>query len=145
MNWGLKVIVGFGAFFVMMFYFLYIANNQSNELMDKNYYEEELKHQTKIDAANNLTKHYNGTLCEIQADQIIIKIPSQLVQNFSNGNAEFINYSSQQADHKFQLAPNPDGQILIPKSKIPTRGSYKIKISWQSDDISYYKEEDMTL
>ncbi|MBK6858761.1 MAG: FixH family protein [Saprospiraceae bacterium] len=39
MSWGYKILMAYALFFVMIISFLYIASQQTNEMLETNYYE----------------------------------------------------------------------------------------------------------
>jgi len=56
MNWGKSITIVIVSFIAIVLGMVYVASKQTNEMIDKNYYDKEIKYQTLIDAAENLNK-----------------------------------------------------------------------------------------
>ena len=134
----------FGLFLAMLFYFLYVASRQQNELMDSNYYKEEIEFQQKIDASERLNKAYDKPLISRQNRLVEIRIPREMAQRLVSGDIEFIHHSLREADLKLAFRPDTSGIQIVPDSQFKSKGSYKCRILWKDDSGSYYREEDLS-
>ena len=54
MSWGYKIVCVYSVFVLMIGYFLYVAFQQNNELIEDHYYEKELQYQSVITGSQNL-------------------------------------------------------------------------------------------
>ena len=144
MNWGHKITLVIIFFIIGMLGMVFIAFNQSNEMVDSNYYDKEIKYQSRIDAAKNLNEVSKIDLVLQIKSELIISVPISLCENFSEGNIEFVKNDNQKEDRMFNFLPNNLGEFRIPKSKL-AMGTYKVRIAWQSNKISYYKEQNLSI
>lgn len=144
MNWGHKITLVIAAFIVAMLTMVYVASRQTNEMIDKNYYERELKYQSLIDAANNLNAVSQDTLVHQNAAGISLQIPGVLLAGFSDGRVEFIRNEDESKDMSFDFLPDTNGLFLIDKSKF-SPGLYKARIQWKSQEKRYYEEQEINI
>ncbi len=144
MNWGHKIAVVIIAFIFIMLSMVLVAYQQTNEMVDKNYYEKELKYQSQIDAAKNANSAIVDPLITQNAATICIQIPSSLVTGFTNGNIEFLRNSDQKMDINLHFMPDSSGQFNINKANFSV-GIYKARVQWESGEHHYYREQDIVV
>ncbi len=140
MNWGYKITIVIVVFIFGMLGMVFIAFQQTNEMVDANYYEKELKYQNLIDASNNLSNASSDTLIRQNADGLIVLIPKNLLTSFDKGSLEFLRSSDQSKDLNLSFAPDPNGLFFIDRAKFAS-GVYKARIKWDSQGKTYYKEQ----
>lgn len=145
MHWGYRIMLIIGLFLAMLLYFVYIASQQTNELMDSNYYKEEIEFQQKIDASNRLNQIYSKPLISREQGDVVIRIPSALAQRLKDGKAELIHYNLHEADLHLIFIPDSSGTQIFPSALFKTKGQYKCRIQWRDDSGKYYREEDLQL
>ncbi len=140
MNWGHKITFVIIAFITGMLGMVFLAFRQTNEMVDSNYYEKELKYQDLIDASKNFNIASYDTLISQNKDSLVVKIPTQLLGDFSNGSLEFIRNSDQSRDLLYHFTPNSVGNFFLGKEKF-IAGMYMVRIHWNSLGKSFYKEK----
>lgn len=140
MSWGYKILLVIVVFIVSMLAMVFVSFRQTNDMVDANYYEKELKYQSLIDASKNLNDVSTLSLISKKEDGIVVTIPSSLLVDFKNGKLEFLKNDDQKQDFTLNFEPNADGVYLIPNAKMQT-GSYKVRIQWESNKKSYYREQ----
>lgn len=144
MNWGYKIMFVIIAFIIAMLSMVYVAMQQDNEMVDKNYYAQELKYQTLIDAAHNLNEVSSAPLLKQSAAGIEVQIPVTLLSGFRNGRIEFIRNDDQNKDISLDFSPDSNGLFLIDQSKFYP-GPYKARIGWDSQEKKYYEEQELNI
>lgn len=140
MNWGKGILIVIITFISAMLGMVFYSFQQTNELVEKNYYEKELKYQQKIDASSRLNKIEKNSLIELNKS-ITIKLPAGTFENYESGKIECIRYDNSISDRTFLSKPNSDGIIVLENNW--ERGNYLIRISWINNSISYYREENI--
>ena len=140
MNWGYKILIVIVLFIVSMLAMVFVSFRQTNDMVDTNYYEKELKYQSLIDASKNLNAVSNIDLISEKEGGIAVTIPPSLLVDFKNGKLEFLKNDDQKQDFTLNFEPNADGVYLISNAKLQT-GSYKVRIQWESNKKSYYREQ----
>jgi hypothetical protein len=144
MNWGHKLTVVIGIFILAMLSMVYLAFQQTNDMVDTNYYDKELKYQLKIDAAQNLNAASTEVLVTQFEKKVKILLPKNLIKNFANGKLEFLKSDDKRRDLNLSFQPDTAGQFIIDGKRF-VRGLYKVRLQWESEDKSYYREQDLML
>lgn len=145
MNWGHKILIVIILFMVSMLTMVYIASQQTNDMMDKNYYEQELKYQSLIDAAGNLNAISKERLIQPNAEGIpTLHIPSPLIKGLEQGQLEFLSNANKNKDLVLPFVTDSLGIFVLPTSRLSGGGSYKVRIRWQTGGKNYYREEELT-
>ena len=144
MNWGHKITIVIVIFIISMLSMVFVAFKQTNEMIDKDYYNEEIKYQTLIDASRNLNAIGSVNLLTKTDENLVISIPSSLVQKFEEGKLELIKSSAEKDDRSFKITPDASGVYKVSLSKVPT-GFYKARIWFTSDKKPYYREQEISL
>nr|MBP7822133.1 FixH family protein [Saprospiraceae bacterium] len=114
MNWGVKITIAIVLYIFIMLGMLYVATNQTNDMIDSNYYDKEIKYQELIDASNNLKGIAGADSIIVEdADRLVITLPKDLKDNFKNGDVELINNSAKEGDLLLKLTPDANGKFYI--------------------------------
>ncbi len=140
MNWGYKILTVIVVFIIAMLTMVYISFRQTNEMVDANYYEKEIKYQSLINASNELNKVNENNLIVQRADTLDLKIPEKLTDKFSNGSLVFQRNSDEKKDQSFNFSPDINGMFSV-NVKSFAAGNYVAKITWNNDGVLYYKEQ----
>lgn len=144
MNWGYKIILVIAVFIIAMLSMVFVAFKQSNEMIDDNYYEKELKYQSLIDGSNNLNAVYKDSLLTQDENNLIFTIPATLCTSFKKGKIEFIKNDDMSKDKTIALSPDASGKYTVDKKQF-SKGSYRARIQWINDKTSYYKEQTISI
>ena len=73
-----------------------------------------------------------------------IMLPKNLIKNFANGKLEFLKSDDKKKDLNLSFQPDTAGQFIV-EGKNFVRGLYKVRLQWESDEKSYYREQDLML
>ena len=120
----------------MVFY----ASKQTNEMVENNYYDKELKYQSLIDASKNLNVISTDSLIVQEENQLKVVIPNALVNGFKDGNIEFLSNDAEKKDTNIAFSPDSSGNYIIPRNDIKS-GYYNARIKWMSNEKNYYREQ----
>jgi hypothetical protein len=143
-SWGQGLTLVIFGFIAAMLGMVYITFQQSNEMIEDNYYERELKYQTIIDGKNELSSYASFTFLSLVNNQIVLSLPSELSNQVTRGNILFLKLDNQKFDKKFDIVLGPNSAMYIPKSDL-IPGIYRVKIDWGNGDKSYFKEFDFKI
>jgi len=140
MSWGYKISLVIIVFIVGMLGMVYVASKQSNEMMDKDYYEKELEYQKLIDAAQNLNRLNieKDSVLYLKNDNLLLQFPKGTYENGVNGTLELIRLDDEKKDKIIDLSPK-EGLQYIPLKELHS-GKYKIRLHWQHTNQPYYME-----
>ena len=140
MNWGHKITIVIISFIVIMLSMVFVAFKQTNEMIENNYYDREIKYQSMIDAAANLNSLSSDSVIIQNTNNLEVQIPKNLVKEFTKGKIEFVKNDDEKKDQLIAFAPDVNGSFSINKAKFSS-GAYTAKIEWTSGSKLYYREQ----
>ncbi|MDB5191011.1 MAG: hypothetical protein JWQ96_574 [Segetibacter sp.] len=143
MTWGNKLVFVFIAFAALMGTLVYKCMQQNFELVSKDYYNEELRYQDKIDGTNNANKLSNVKV-DYSGDELHIHLPKELNGLALTGDALFYCATNSKFDRKLPLQVNDEGLMNV-GLRILAKTNYILKISWQVGNEQYYNEQSVDL
>ena len=144
MNWGNKLLITFVVFGSGMFYLVYRSVTTNFDLVDKEYYKNELRYEEVIDGvkrANALSDVVKLT----QTDRgLELQLPAEMNNQIVAGTVHFYCAYDARKDKKFKLNTDATGmQVLNAKQIAP--GNYTVKINWNAGGEDYYTEKSIIL
>jgi hypothetical protein len=135
MNWGYKLTLVFIAFAAMIGTLVYKATHTRFELVSKDYYNEELRYQEKIDGMNNAGKA--GELGLVQYEHSIeLQLPASLLNKADSVQAWFYCKSNANADRKMLIAFT-NGNATVAMDGF-AKTDYELKLQFNADHKPYY-------
>lgn len=142
MNWGNKLILAFLVFAAGMAFMVYKAVNTDFELVEKDYYKQELRYQEVIDGKAAAAKLSSTVVLTPTREGILIKFPPEVISTQPDGEVVFYCANDAKRDRKFALSIDNAGKQLF-SSKAVLPGNYKVKISWTMAEKKYYVEKEI--
>lgn len=144
MNWGTKITILYIGFVILIVSMVFISATNKSELVSKDYYEQELRYQDRIDALNNEQKLSVTINYEIVDQFVILKYLNSEIRKDFKGEVLFFRPSDSTKDLKIDLIFDKEGEQIISKDKL-SKGVYKMCISWKNDKKVFYKEAIITI
>lgn len=143
MNWGNKLLVTFLVFGAGMTFLVYRSVKTNYELVDKEYYKNELVYQQVIDGSNRANALSAVTL---QQDKqgITLQLPAELKNKKISGTIHFYCAYDENKDKIVELNPSAEGTQVFSNTSLQT-GEYTVKISWTADGVNYYTEKKLAV
>ncbi len=143
-KWGIITVI---VLFLLFNAFLIITSYSTDfHLVEDDYYQEEIEYQEKIDMlkrANNLSEKIDIVLN--QSDhELMIHIPEQWLHSIQTGTIGLYRPSDAGDDRQYPLSGDEDGNQSISTAQM-AKGSWKIGIEWEMDQVSYYMEKNIFL
>ena len=123
----------------MMSVLVCLSMRQDASMVSKNYYEQELVYQDKLDAMNNTTPYDQLFSLTKSNNKVLVQIPAALSQNLTKGSVYFYFPSNEQLDYKEEIKATVTGAYSFDKNVAQNAG-YIVKITFHSGDKDYYKE-----
>lgn len=144
MNWGTKITIVYIAFVALIVSMVFISSNHKSELVTKDYYAQELKYQEKIDAIDNEKNLTTSIDYKIENDSLILFFSIENINEDFSGEILFFRPSDASKDLKINLSFDKNGLQKISKTLL-SKGIYKMCISWNNNNKTYYKEQVITI
>lgn len=136
------MVVAFVVFAALIGTLVYKCSQQNFELVSKDYYNDELRYQDKIDGANNANK-LSAVAITQTPDVIQIKLPKELQGLAITGEAWFYCPVNSKNDRRLELKVNDEGVMSIPGAKI-LAANYQVKVNWQIGKEKFFNEQTFT-
>jgi nitrogen fixation protein FixH len=136
---GNIIIAGFIGMILFMSVMVYLSIKQNFDMVSKNYYEEELQFQNKIDATQNAIPYDAAFKINQQNKNIALQIPESLAKDIKKAEVVFYCLSNSKLDKTIALQANATGLYAI-NAQAWEAAHYKVKISIATAQQDYYKE-----
>jgi len=142
--WPYGLIGVFVLFFCGMATVVVIAATHQENLVNNNYYEQELKFQSRLDAIQRTQQTGATVRLDAAAQKLIIAVPAgHCSQNFS-GKIILYRANAPELDQEIALTPAPDGTQALSTSSL-SAGSWHVRVSWTAGGLEYYLENKIVL
>jgi hypothetical protein len=143
MNWGYKIIVVYTVFITGIVYMVVRSVSQDVDLVTPDYYEQELKYQTTIDATNNANALTAKLKCVVKDDSMQIEFPAEMKNTELKIDVWLYCVANKKKDIKKTFVTN-DGMILLPLAS-DNKGIHEVKVNWEAAGKHYYFVEKLFL
>lgn len=139
LNWGYKIMFVY-LFFVVGIVFLAVKSSmQKFELVQPDYYADELKYQTVIDATLR-AKEMGGKLAiKQEAGKLIVKLPEGFISTSVKGKAHLY-YAADITKDITKNFETSNGELKI-ELVSTTKGNYTLKLDLERNGVTYYYEQ----
>ncbi len=138
--WPLGICITFGLFFAGMACVVVIAATHRDHLVNANYYEQELKFQTQIDATRRAQKSGAKLNHDAAGRTLLITLPAALLANKFSGSVELYRPSAPEFDREFPLVPQADGTQSLDVSRFAA-GPWLVRVKWTAAGENYFLEQ----
>jgi FixH len=144
MNWGNKLLVTFVVFGAGMIFLVYRAVKTNYELVEKDYYKNELSYQQVIDGVNRVNALSTSVKIQSVAEGILLQLPEEMKNKTISGTIWFYCAYDEKKDKKADLDLSADASEVFSKELLQP-GTYTVKLNWVADEKAYYAENSLTV
>jgi hypothetical protein len=138
-NWGHKILLVYALFIVGIMLLVYKSTQQKFELVQKDYYADELKYQNVIDASQK-AKDLGGELKIVRnGGNLIVVLPDGFKHALVKGAAHLYYAADSKRDISKSFETN-NGEFNITLFSINS-GAYTLKLDVEMDGAQYYYEQ----
>ncbi len=143
LNWGHKIGITYIVFVLLTLTMVGFFMMQDVDLVTPNYYEEEIKYQSKIDKLNR-TKD-DGAIINylVEKENLKLQFPKISDENIS-GEIFLYRPSDMKKDFKLPVQVNPDFSQIINTGKLD-KGIWRISVQWNLGQKEYFSESVINL
>ena len=139
LNWGKSILAVYIGFVLLMVFMVYIASRQDFDLVAKDYYQQEIAYQTKIDANKNQINSNNTWQIKSSSTQIEISLANFAANKKPIGKIEFYRPSNSKLDVIKELDLDAEGKMIFSAQNFKA-GPYLIKINYAIDNKNYFEQ-----
>lgn len=144
MNWGNKLLLTFIVFVLGMSFLVYRSTRTEFELVEKDYYKQEIAYQQKINGREAAAKLSAPVSFSQSEKGIQLQLPSEMKGKAISGEVWFYCAYDKKKDKKFPLQVDGAGVQLFKLSEIEA-GVYTAKVNWRDEAKTYYSEKSITV
>ncbi len=116
-----------------------LSISQKVDLVSKDYYEQELQFQNKINLMDRTKLLSEQLSWQVQNDELVLDFPDQFKGQQTSGKVFFFRPSDAVLDKNFELQTDTLNTKRMSIKKLKS-GLYKIQINWEVENIQYYNE-----
>lgn len=138
--WPLGIVLVFVVFIAGMAAAVFIASTHSDALVARDYYEQELVYQTRMEAVARADQ--SGALLSHDAAgrKIWFRLPASQRSKSVSGVMELYRPSAAEQDRSIALAPQADGSQAVDISQLAP-GAWAVRVSWTSAGEKFFIEQ----
>ena len=139
-NWGTKLLIGMLLFMALMIGFMVSTFMQDINLVEKDYYNKELKYQEQINKESNTRQLEEKISIENINDHLIIAFPDEFITDSIKGEILLYRPSNSKLDIKIPIELNNENTISIPTQNL-IKGKYEVKIDYEYLGKPYFQKK----
>lgn len=130
----------YGGFIILIITMVSMAMNQKVDLVSKDYYEQELKYQDKIDKTKRTIALSESMTYHVEQATVVLKFPKQFKNQTIKGSIYFFRPSDEALDTRinFVVADSSLSKNINTRNFKP--GFYKMQVDWEANNDHYYNE-----
>lgn len=144
MNWGNKLLLVFVVFAAGMAFLVYRSVSTNYELVEKDYYKQELRYQQVIDGTREANSLATGVTLTQSEKGIVLQLPGEMKDKNLSGEVWFYCAYDGKKDKKFSLQADRNA-VQSFALELVQPGNYTVKINWKDGQKSYYSEKTLTV
>ncbi|MBX9783583.1 MAG: FixH family protein [Chitinophagaceae bacterium] len=145
LNWGHKLTIVFILFGALIFTLVYKCFQTDFQLVNKEYYKDELKYQQVIDGTKNAVALSSEVQLLQNEKTITIQFPNEMKGKKLSGQIWFYCSYDDTKDRHIAVSTTDDALQLIQRSRLSSAATYTVKLNWQADEKNYYNEQTITI
>ncbi len=141
-GWGRGIFFLYGGFVVFILALVFFVSYQDIELVDENYYQQELAYQDQIDRVNR-TSRLSGQMSvtyDRPSGMILIDYPVDSVGQALSGTVVMVRPSNSGLDREFPVAIDSLGRQYIDAAQM-AKGLWRTRVSWANGTEGYFSEQ----
>ena len=140
MNWGVGITIVIIVFTLAGLSFIYFAFHQDVNLVKKDYYQDEIKYQDRIEEIERTAKLKTNLEIKIINGNIVFNFPPNIDNKTLKGDILLYRPSDRKYDISFPISIDSLNIQSIPIGDMVS-GMWKVQVKWQLDTLSYYTEK----
>ncbi len=123
---------------------VYISVTNSSDLVAKDYYDQEMRYQGRLDQLRRTQPLEDRIGVEHSAGAVRLRLPKEHATGGASGTVALYRPSSAEADKSYTLALDAEGRQALPATDLGT-GLWKVRIHWKVGTEEYFSERNLVL
>jgi len=142
--WPLGIILTFVIFISGTIGLVVMACLHSTELVNANYYDQEIKYQSRIDRETRAQQLGAKAAYDAAARKIVISLPAAQAAKSATGQIQLYRPSAAGLDQQFKLEPAASGVQMLDAAGLQP-GLWKIRVSWTVEGRDYFLDQKIVI
>jgi len=145
--WPFGIIAAFVIFISGTVGLIVMTATQKTDLVSDNYYEQELKYQSRIDSLGRASQpgfHQASATYDPAGKRILISLPAAHAVRKLTGRIQLYRPSAARLDRQFELDPDSNGLQSVDAGELQN-GLWKIRVSWNAEGQEYFLERKIVI
>lgn len=144
--WPYGIIAAFVLFVGGVVAFIVVATRDTNELVTRDYYEEELRYQTRVDqlARTEFWSNRISAAFEATGRRVKVTVPREHAAAGATGQVQLYRPSAASDDHTVALTPDGDGTQWIDAARLAA-GLWKVRLHWRVGADEFYADRSLVI
>jgi hypothetical protein len=140
--WPLGIFAALAMFIFGTATLIVFASSQKGDLVSPDYYEQEIKYQTRIDSLDRAKELGTraSARCDAAGQRIVISLPVEHVRRKVTGQIQLYRPSAAELDRQFKLELDSNGAQSLDVSDLP-KGLWKVRVSWSVEGREYFVDQ----
>jgi len=139
--WPLGIILTFALFISGTIGLVVMACMHSTDLVNANYYDQEIKYQAHIDSEARAQQAGANVSYDKTARHIVIALPAM---KSVTGQIQLYRPSAAELDKEYKLEPAANGIQTLDVAGLQ-RGLWKVRVSWNSEGRDYFLDREIII
>ena len=137
-NWGTGILIFLVIFFIAIFSFVYFSFQLQIDLVERDYYPQEIAYQKQIDKITRLEKLGQKISIQKEEGMLILTFP-EAHKSRIEGKILIYRPSDAGMDTIHDIVTDKSNKQFIPSAHL-NAGKYILKIDWVCEREAYYQE-----
>jgi len=138
-HWGMGVVGVFILFAAVVLTMVWVSMHQRVDLVSDDYYDQELRHQERIDAAARTKRSGQSPAVTVDGGSVLIVFPPTVDRTRMSGTVDCYRPSDKALDFRAPLQLDSTNTCRILTSAMAP-GRWRLKMMWTSGGEPYYDE-----
>jgi nitrogen fixation protein FixH len=139
-HWGAGLVGVSVLFAAVVLVMVVISMNQRVDLVSDDYYDQELKHQDRIDQVRRTKEAGAAPSVTADAGMIRIAFPSRLDRRALRGDVALYRPADRRMDTRGPLQLDSTNVQQIVATSM-AKGRWRVQVRWQVDSVSFFHED----
>lgn len=139
-NWGVGITIFIVLFIIITVSFVIYSTTLNIDLVEDNYYENEINYQQQIEKINRSKKLEQKIIVHTLDKAVLIEYPNIFDFKEIKGKINFYRPSEKKLDFITKVEPDPNGKQIVQSSNF-IKGLWRVKFDWSVGDTSFYDEQ----
>ena len=140
--WGIALTLT--VFFFGTVGLIVLACSQRVDLVNSDYYDDELQFQRQIDSRHRAESVPVNVAYDARAQSIRISFPTAAARSLTAGHIKLYRPDAAELDRKLNLKLDANGSLTVNASQL-RRGLWRVKLFWTEDKLDYSMEKEIVI